>query len=331
VTATRPQTSRAPGLRPGEIVEVRSRDEIMATLDERGELDSLPFMPEMLRFCGQRFTVAKRAMKLCDTITWSGMRRMEDAVHLTGVRCDGGGHGGCQAGCFVYWKEAWLKRVDARDRPPAPATGPATSAATVTPATLDAAARPAEDRFACQATELLRAAPGTIASWDLRQYVEDVTSGNARPWQAVRSVLVGAFNEYQDLSRRLLPTWLRIRGGERFPFIRGRLTRTPDERLGLQPGDVVRVRSREEILATLDTGNRNRGMSFDGEMLKYCGREARVLRRVERIIDEGTGRMLRFGNPCIVLEDVVCTGDFHRVCPRSIYPYWREIWLERIR
>jgi hypothetical protein len=314
------------GLRIGEVVEVRSHAEILATLDERGELDSLPFMPEMLQFCGQRFTVAKRASKLCDTITWSGMRRMEDAVHLTGVRCDGSGHGGCQAGCLVYWKEAWLKQVDDGD----PAQAPPQAPPAVTLGTLAAAAAPAEDRFACQATELLRAAPTPIPPWDLRQYVEDVTSGNAGFWRTVRSVLVGVFNEYQDLSRHL-PRWLRIRGGERYPFLRGSLTRTPDQRIGLQPGDVVRVRSREEILATLDTGNRNRGMSFDGEMLKYCGREARVLRRVEHIIDEGTGRMLHFANPCLVLEDVVCTGDFHRVCPRAIYPYWREIWLEKVR
>src|SRR4029450_7928216 len=88
------------GLRIGEVVEVRSHAEILATLDERGELDSLPFMPEMLQFCGQRYTVAKRASKLCDTITWSGMRRMEDAVHLTGVRSEGSGHGG--------WQGRWL-------------------------------------------------------------------------------------------------------------------------------------------------------------------------------------------------------------------------------
>ena len=71
-------------------------------------------------------------------------------------------------------------------------------------------------------------------------------------------------------------------------------------------------------------------MSFDGEMLRYCGQEARVLRRVERIIDEKSGRMLRFKNPCIVLEAVTCTGAYHRQCPRGIYPYWREIWLERV-
>jgi hypothetical protein len=33
---------------------------------------------------------------------------------------------------------------------------------------------------------------------------------------------------------------------------------------------------------------------------------------------------------CIVLEDVVCRGLYHRSCPRSIYPYWREVWLRRI-
>jgi hypothetical protein len=315
-------------LRTGEVVEVRSQAEILATLDERGELDSLPFMPEMLQFCGQRFTVAKRASKLCDTITWSGMRRMEDAVHLTDLRCDGSGHGGCQAGCLIYWKEAWLKRVD--DGESAHPQPQLQRSAVDVPRILAAAAAPTDDRFACQATQLLRAAPTWIPSWDPRQYVEDVTSGNAGLSRTVRSVLIGAFNEYQDFSRHL-PKWLRIRGGERYPFMRGSLTKTPDQRIGLQPGDLVRVKSREEILATLDTGNKNRGMTFDAEMLKYCGREAKVLRRVEQIIDEGTGRMLHFSNPCIVLENVVCTGVFHRVCPRAIYPYWREIWLERVQ
>ena len=37
-------------LRVGEVVEVRTAEEILATLDEHGALDSLPFMPEMLRF-----------------------------------------------------------------------------------------------------------------------------------------------------------------------------------------------------------------------------------------------------------------------------------------
>ena len=38
---------------------------------------------------------------------------MTSTVYLDDVRCDGSGHGGCQAGCRIYWKEAWLRGVDA--------------------------------------------------------------------------------------------------------------------------------------------------------------------------------------------------------------------------
>jgi hypothetical protein len=92
---------------------------------------------------------------------------------------------------------------------------------------------------------------------------------------------------------------------------------------------MVRVKSKEQILATLDRKGRNRGLSFDSEMLKYCGQRARVLRRVDHIIEEPTGRMLHLPGDCIVLEGVICAADYHQYCPRSIYPYWREIWLER--
>jgi hypothetical protein len=323
------------GLRAGELVEVRGEDEILATLDERGEFEGLPFMPEMLQFCGRRFRVAKQAFKLCDTINGGGMNRMEHAVHLEGVRCDGQAHGGCQAACLVYWKEAWLKRVDAvaangnGAAPPRPQLG--SSLPLLTRATRKAADRGSdEELFSCQATELLRAAPEKIPAWDLKQYVQDVRSANAGLLTVLHSVAIGAFNEYQDLSVRFLPRWLRIRGGRRFPFLNGTLRRTPTETLDLQPGELVRIKSKEEIVRTLDTGNRNRGMRFDAEMLKFCGRQARVLGRVERIIDEPTGRMLELKNPCILLEGVICPGDYHRLCPRGTYSYWREIWLERV-
>ena len=96
----------------GDLVEVLSPQEILATLDEHGELESLPFMPEMLQFCGKRFHVDKVAVKACDTITNSGMYRMHNAVHLSNIRCDGSAHGGCQAACNIYWKDAWLRRIE---------------------------------------------------------------------------------------------------------------------------------------------------------------------------------------------------------------------------
>ena len=98
------------GLEPGELVRVRSAAEIFATLDPDGTLDGLPFMPEMLKYCGRTLPVAQRADTTCagDGV----VRRMHDTVHLAAtIRCDGSAHDGCQAACLMFWKEAWLERV----------------------------------------------------------------------------------------------------------------------------------------------------------------------------------------------------------------------------
>jgi hypothetical protein len=94
-------------LRVGDVVEVRSQEEILQTLDDLGTLDGLAFMPEMLSFCGRQFTVRKSAHKTCDTIAHGPLRRMKggDAVHLEGTRCPGNFHDGCEAGCELFWKE----------------------------------------------------------------------------------------------------------------------------------------------------------------------------------------------------------------------------------
>ena len=92
----------------------------------------------------------------------------------------------------------------------------------------------------------------------------------------------------------------------------------------------MRIKSREEILATLDKELKNRGMGFEEEMERHCGKVVKVLRRVDRCIDESSGRMLTMKSPCIVLEGVVCGGEFNANCPRAFIPFWREIWLERV-
>jgi hypothetical protein len=74
-------------LKVGDWVEGRSREEILASLDENGCLDNLPFMPEMFAFCGQRLRVYKRAHKTCDAVFPVGGRRVNAAAHL-GTRCD---------------------------------------------------------------------------------------------------------------------------------------------------------------------------------------------------------------------------------------------------
>jgi hypothetical protein len=338
---------KSKGLHVGDLVEVLSAQEILATLDEHGELESLPFMPEMMQFCSRQFRVDKVAVKACDTITNSGMYRMHNAVHLSNLRCDGSAHGGCQAACNIYWKDAWLRKIEgpeavnaesqehgktARSLHTRPVSSVACTLETLSKATRkECGSEPrGEPCYACQATELLRATPERIAPWNVSSYVRDVQAGNVGGWAMLMSFLVGVFNKAQDATRGRLPERLSIRGGRRFPFIEGRLHKTPAATLGLRPGELVRIKSKEEIVRTLDVNNRNRGISFDSEMLMYCGREARVRQRVQKIIDEKTGHMIYLKNPCIMLEDVVCTGRYRRYCPRGIYPYWREIWLERV-
>jgi hypothetical protein len=319
-------------LKVGDVVEVRSEAEILATLDGNGELESLPFMPEMLKYCGQRLTVYKVANKACDTITRSGVRRMDDAVHLSGVRCDGSGHGGCQAACLIYWKHAWLRKVDPADAGRAPTNAPAPELLPLL--TISSRRPPAEDGaevYRCQATELLRAAPDVLPFKHLGQFVEDVRTGNAGLLWTLRAVFVAFYNRMQGLSKRHLPPGLRFKGGRHWGFLRGTATgKTPTAKNDLQPGDLVRIRSKKEIAPTLNADLLNRGMGFDAEMGRFCGRTAKVARRVDQIIDERNGHMIKMKNPCIVLDDVICEGAFNLNCPRAITPYWREVWLEKI-
>jgi hypothetical protein len=322
-------------IRVGDVVEVRSAEEIVATLDENGEFESLPFMPEMMAYCNQRLTVHKVATKLCNTISGGGMRKMMNAVHLTGARCDGSGHGACQAACLIFWKTAWLKRVDAASDAPAALPRQDASPEFAQLETLvtrmsrrepDAEGR---ERFRCQATELDRAAPEPLPVRDLTQFVDDVRTGNASPWWSFRALLIALYNRFQDKSARL-PARLRIRGGRRYGDLSGEPGSTPSGHTDLVPGEVVRIKSRAEIAATLNTKLMNRGLGLDAEGVRHCGKTATVARRVDHIIDERTGRMIVMREPCIVLDGIVCEGAYTVNCPREIPTYWREIWLDRV-
>lgn len=340
-------------LRPGERVEVRSAEEILATLDANGRLDGQPFMPEMLKFCGKQYRVSKRADKTCDTISSTGSRQMWNTVYLENLRCNGAAHDGCQARCLVFWKEAWLKRVqpsfwrrlrsgNARKSLKEGGTS-LSSNGLMTIETLQQATRRVEGDgnsrkiiFTCQATEHLRASM-PLPWWDLRQYYRDVCWGNASVFDLVRAVFLWAFNRSIKIIGYRALLWIydrfqKMRGGVPYPFRWGTLTKTPTEELDLQPGQLVQVKSYPEILATLDQRNRNRGLSFDPEMVPYCGGKFRVLDRVEHILNEKTGEMSKLPGVCIMMEGVTCRAwysDRRVACPRSIYSFWREIWLKR--
>jgi hypothetical protein len=337
------------GLRAGEWVEVRSKDEILATLDENGRLDGLPFMPEMVGFCGKRFRVWKRAHKTCDTVNKTGGRRVAAAVHLENLRCDGSGHDGCEAACLIFWKEAWLRRVDSSLPAPVPV-----GVATGHPIheIVWRSSREKDDGtetvpiYVCQAT-MLPQASSHLPWWDLRQYVEDYTSGNTSLWQLLSGAV---YVSYDALVRNVgqrshtlrfaligLYDWVQYRrGGVPYPRRWGAIPagqRTPSRPLHLKPGDIVRVRSYSEILSTLDVNNRNRGLFFDAEEVPYCGKTFRVRSAISRFVDERTGRMLTLKDRNVILDGVICQAhysDRRMFCPRAIYSFWRETWLEPV-
>jgi hypothetical protein len=329
-------------LRAGQLVEVRSREEILATLDAEGCLEGMPFMPEMLEFCGRRLRVYKRAHKSCDTVNGTGGVRIGRTVHLEEARCDGEGHGGCQASCLLFWREEWLKPV-AKEPADSPDRGSAGAEHGGLPARWSYRTGPDvpehELRYRCQATDLPRFSRH-LPWWDIRQYLEDVTSGNVGLRLLFRGLAFSAFRAYVRhgpgfRAIKAAYNWIQDkRRGTPFPFVDGSLTRTPNLELDLVPGERVRVRAFEDIVATLDTRSRNRGLLFDTqEMRLACRRTFRVRSRIERIIDERTGEMMRFSNRCVTLEGLYCTGETTQnrlFCPRAIVPYWREIWLERV-
>jgi hypothetical protein len=98
----------------------------------------------------------------------------------------------------------------------------------------------------------------------------------------------------------------------------------------LQPGDLVQVKSLDEIMATLDKNRKYRGLYFMGEMRDFCGKKFRVYKNVDRILLECTGEIRKIKTRTVFLENVICDGSKHGGCDRSCFLYWREKWLKKV-
>jgi hypothetical protein len=305
----------------GDVFRIRSADEILATLDSDGTVDGLVFMPEMLQYAGREVRVQSSAHKTCDGA--AEIRKMEKTVHLEGLRCDGSAHGGCQAACPLFWREEWL-RPASEPQPAASATTDEAALAILMPKTRRTNDSE-ESVYRCQATDVRRASR-PLSRADPRQYVRDLTSGNVTLRVFLAGLAVYAFKKYQLLTQRVLPRRLRIKGGKPYPFYQGTGTGARTPIADVAPGQLVEIRKKEEIMPTLSPENLNRKLWFDSEMVPHCGTRAPVNRHVQRIIDESTGKMIKLGD-CVVLDNVVCQGIYHRFCPRELDIYWRSAWL----
>ena len=119
-----------------------------------------------------------------------------------------------------------------------------------------------------------------------------------------------------------------------YPRHKGKVTKLPVQPLHhtmtLKAGDQVRVRSKDEIEATLDYWGQLKGCTFIPEMAQHCDTIQRVLKPVERFVDERDLR-IRKTKGIVLLEGIVCQGtsSFGR-CDRNCFYFWREEWLEKL-
>src|ERR1041385_4242118 len=295
-------------LMPGDVVEVRSLAEILPTLDEKGTLDRLPFMPEMIAYCGKQFRVSRRAFKTC--VDDGDMREMPDTVLLEEVRCDGASHNGCDHGCLIFWKTAWLKQPGAALSLPGPAT--------VTEAELLSLAQ-RDGKFFCQSSEIVNAS-NPLPWWEPRQYLWDIKYNRVSAFLFTRAFMIAVYNKFAHHLK--LRSWRAVTG-DATPGSNGHAP------LNLRPGDLVRVKPLSEIRATLDPEGKNQKMLFAPAMADFCGQVMKVKDRVENIVLEATPRQRKIKDT-VVLEGATCDGVCHRLCPRQSLLFWRECWLESV-
>lgn len=99
------------GIGVGDWIEVKTAEEVRATLDKNGKTRGLRYMPEMWKFCGKRFRVFKKVERV--NIEETGEIRVlkSPTFFLEGVFCDGEFHGHCDRSCFLFWKEDWLRKI----------------------------------------------------------------------------------------------------------------------------------------------------------------------------------------------------------------------------
>jgi hypothetical protein len=100
-------------LNAGDLVRVRSRDEIKATLDHWGSLKGCSFMPEMWPYCDTTQRVLKPMNHFFDERDYK-LRRTRGIILLEGTICQGTAlFGQCDRACFFFWREEWLEKVEA--------------------------------------------------------------------------------------------------------------------------------------------------------------------------------------------------------------------------
>jgi hypothetical protein len=294
-------------LHTGSWVRVKPYQAILDTLDAEGKVQGLPFMEEMETYCGKKY----RTLRCIHQILVEGVavRKIENVVLLENLRCDGSAHNNCQRHCTFLWKEEWLSPVT-EFLPDPEADIPDNSLADL---------KLFPQRKQCQGqADVLLGATQVSSVFDLRLYALDFKTGSVSLTDLLRMART-------HVTTRMLWKYASFR--------KKSLAEKPKPPRGqekkLQAGDWVEVRNRKEILKTLDREGKHYGMRFSQFMWRYCGRRFKVRNRVDRMIVEPTGKMVKL-NDTVLLDGAVCDGMAFRGCPRSCFWLWRDDWLKQV-
>lgn len=96
-------------------------------------------------------------------------------------------------------------------------------------------------------------------------------------------------------------------------------------------GEIVQVRTREEISQGLDPLGRYEGCLMMEQMWRYCEQSYRVQKIVNVLLDEYRNKMFNTKSPLYLLEGLICNGiveSYEYQCDRSCYYMWHEDWIE---
>ncbi|RJP96275.1 MAG: hypothetical protein C4518_00390 [Desulfobacteraceae bacterium] len=100
----------------------------------------------------------------------------------------------------------------------------------------------------------------------------------------------------------------------------------------LLPGDIVRVRAKDEIQSILDERGATNGCTFTPEMYARCGETYKILKEIHYFYDEVKNRMCKCRD-MVILEGALCSGRrrmFSDDCDRCCFQFWHKRWLEKL-
>lgn len=272
----------------GNIVKVKLLEEIKSTLDDNNSLDKMPFMPEMVKFCGKKFRIKKLANFVYKNK--KGIRAINNAILLDNIYCDGSSHNGCVKSCSIFWRKEWLTHC-ADENYEHFNHNVSYNTNLVEFKTI------INDSYYCQSSQLQYFSKALNIFVKSKYLFKEFFAGN----KPVILIIINVFYHLELKNLHIINyslCWI----------IKGNKVTTPSESLNLEKGDLVEIRSKEEIIRTLDKTGKNRGMLFSQEMHSFCGQKFRVRSKLNRMITEDTGKMVEIKNT-VLLEGLTCNGN----------------------